>query len=207
MMTTSTPQYRHSVWKPSKSDDGSDAFSKLSKNKTTHVSLGQALILVALSVAFAAVATAFIAVYYFSHSLPDIYSDQLVAPHTRRVISRTPHLRHAGYVRTTHLRHGGYVVNVYDEIVDVIVEDSSSTKAPVLSVGIESFEKDNEESVRGELVLAEVVNVYDEIVAVIVEDSSSVEAPWSEVLPVGIKSLEKDHEESVRGELVLAEEL
>jgi hypothetical protein len=194
-MTTSTPQYCHSAWMPPKSDDDRlDTFSKLSKNKTTHVSIGQALILVALSTAFAAVVTA-LTFSYFSDSLPNIHSDQLVAPGTRRVISRTTHLRHAGYVRSTDPRHAGHVVDVYDEIVDVIVEDSSSAEAPwseVLSVGIKSLLKDNEETVRGELVRP----AED----VIVEDSSSAEAPWSEVLSVSIDII--DNEKTVRGELV-----
>jgi hypothetical protein len=100
MMTPSPPKHRHrsstSVW-PSKSDDGSDVCTKLRKSKT-HVSIGQALTMAALSATFAAVVTAMIAVYCFSSSLPDIYSDRLlVAVATSDVISQATHLRPAGY--------------------------------------------------------------------------------------------------------------
>ena len=117
-MTATKSRQRPSMWKPSKSDDGSDVFSKLRNGKTNRVSIGQALTLTALSAAFAAVVTALIAVYCFSNSLPDIYSDQLlVAAATRGVISHTTHLRPAGYA-------------VYDERVDATVEDSSSAESP-----------------------------------------------------------------------------
>jgi hypothetical protein len=112
MMTASKSQSRHrpSIWKPSKPDDGSDVLSKLKKNKTTHLSIGQAVTLAALSTALAAVITALIAVYCFTSSLPDIYTDQLLAA-------------------TTLLRSAGpHVVNVYNETV----EDSSSTETPSL---------------------------------------------------------------------------
>jgi hypothetical protein len=112
MMTASKSQSRHrpSIWKPSKPDDGSDVLSKLKKNKTTHLSIGQAVTLAALSTALAAVITALIAVYCFTSSLPDIYTDQLLAA-------------------TTLLRSAGpQVVNVYNETV----EDSSSTETPSL---------------------------------------------------------------------------
>ena len=125
-MTASKSQSRHrpSIWKPSKSDDGSDVFSKLKKNKTTHLSIGQAVTLAALSAALAAVVTALIAVYCFTSNLPDIYTDQLLAATTRGVISHTTLLRSAG----------SHVVNVYDEGVDGNVEDFSSAETPSLEL-------------------------------------------------------------------------
>jgi hypothetical protein len=110
MMTASKSQSRHrpSIWKPSKSDDGSDVFSKLKKNRTTHLSIGQAVTLAALSAALAAIVTALIAVYCFTSSLPDIYTDQLLAATTRGVISHTTLLRSPG----------SHAVNVYDEGVE-----------------------------------------------------------------------------------------
>jgi hypothetical protein len=110
-MTTATkPRHRPSIWKPSKSDDALDQFSKLRKNKTTHISIGQALTLAALSAAFAAVVTALIAVECFSSSLPDIYTDQLLTATTRGVISHTTLLHPAG----------SHVVNAYDEVDAVL---------------------------------------------------------------------------------------
>jgi hypothetical protein len=97
MMTATKSRQRPSMWKPSKSDDGSEVFSKLKKNKTTHLSIGQAVTLAALSAALAAVVTALIAVYCFTSSLPDMYTDHLLAATTRGVISHTTLLRSAGY--------------------------------------------------------------------------------------------------------------
>jgi hypothetical protein len=93
MMTASKSRQRPSIWKPSKSDDGSEAFPKLKKYKATHLSIGQAVSLAALSAALAAVVTALIAVYCFTSSLPDLYTDQMLA---RGVISHTTLLRSAG---------------------------------------------------------------------------------------------------------------
>jgi hypothetical protein len=95
-MTATKSRQRPSMWKPSKSDDGSEVFSKLKKNKTAHLSIGQAVTLAALSAALAAVVTALIAVYCFTSSLPDMYTDQLFAATTRGVISHTTLLRSAG---------------------------------------------------------------------------------------------------------------
>jgi hypothetical protein len=97
------------MWKPSKSDDGSDLFSTLKKNRT-HLSVGQALTLAALSAAFAAVVTALIAVYCFSSSLPEYYSDGAIA--------------HTTLLRTA----GSHVYNVYGERVDGTVEDYESAE-------------------------------------------------------------------------------
>jgi hypothetical protein len=114
-MTASKSRQRPSMWKPSKSDNGSEVFSKLKKNKTTtHLSIGQAVSLAALSAALAAVVTALIAVYCFTSFLPDIYTDQLL---TRSVISHTTLLRSAG-----------------SHVVNVSVEDSSSAETPSLEV-------------------------------------------------------------------------
>jgi hypothetical protein len=123
-MTAPSSKYRPrpSIWKPSKSDDGSDVFSKLKKNRT-HLSIGQAVTLAALSAALAAVVTALIAVYCFTSNLPDIYTDQLLAATTRGVISHTTLLRSAG-------AHN----NAYDEGVDETVEDFSPAESPSLEV-------------------------------------------------------------------------
>lgn len=151
MMTAPKPRHRPSTWKPSKSDD-----FKLKKNKTTHLSIGQALTLAALFAALAAVVTALIAVEIFSNSLPNIYTDQLLATAARSVISNTTLLHPAE----------SHVVNVYNEGVHETVERVDETDDGV----------DDDETDEG-------VEETDEEVDEIVMDSSTAEAPSLEVLP------------------------
>ena len=89
--TNLSTRYRSASKSPSKdhSDDSSWMDSKDKKSRPTHFTVGQVVTMVAASASLAAVLTALFAVYSFSNSLMEVYSDHMVASTTRSVISRT----------------------------------------------------------------------------------------------------------------------
>jgi len=95
MMTSSnTPRQHRSAtsWKSSKSDVGDESKHRKA-HRNGHLSIGQALLVSAMCASFAAVLTALIAVYCFSNSLFEMYSDQMVASTMSSVVQRTTRLR------------------------------------------------------------------------------------------------------------------
>jgi hypothetical protein len=121
MKAAATPRHRPSIWKPFKLDVGSDMSAKFRKNSRTHVTIGQALTLAALSAAGAAVLTALIAVYCLSNSVPDIYSDHLVASTTSGAIS------HHSLLRTAESQ----LVELVYEKEATVYDDSDETRLEV----------------------------------------------------------------------------
>jgi len=89
--TNLSTRYRSSSKSPNKDhrEDSSRTDSRDKKSRALYFSAGQVVTMVAASASLAAVLTALCAVYSFSNSLMDVYSDHMVASTTRSVISRT----------------------------------------------------------------------------------------------------------------------